>query len=87
MTRSRYGSWSCLFCQVRIESLGEGTVSCFREVDAIEGQRDIPLPGICEGDTQLLGQGLIRFSQFHRFRNQTFLCDPLAPFHGRRGDQ
>ena len=82
MTRSRYGSWSCLFRQVRIDPLGKGTVSLFREMDAIECQWDIPLPGIHECDAQLLGQGLIRFCQFHRFRNQAFLCDPLAPFMG-----
>lgn len=62
-------------------------MALLREVYAVIGQGDVPLPGIGKAGTQLLRQGLAEPGEGAGVINELWAGDPLAQSHWRRCDQ
>ena len=57
-----------------------------RKVDAVIGQRNVPLPSVGKADVQLFCQVLTEPGKGVRIVNELLVGNPRAPFHRRRGD-
>ena len=62
-------------------------MALLREVYAVIGQGDVPLPGIGKAGTQPLRQGLAEPGEGAGVINELWAGDPLAQSHWRRCDQ